>query len=432
MNRIVTLLFTSLALALAPVSAAVAQPDPFAEEEEEGPFEVGGNLKMFALGVVPYQHTLMFDDPLITGFAIGRLKLDAEAGDVVDATIHPILTTTTAGGGAGFGITSIGVGGQRPQAYELSGMLAESQLGGLQVMIDRAMLTIHAPHLDVTVGRQPISFGAAYFFTPMDLVTAFSPATIDREYKPGIDAIRADFYFGETGQITGVAAYAGDWDLDGLIFASHARMNIANVDFGVFAAEAWGDAVGGVDITTDIAGVGLRGEATATFPDNETDGAFLRAVGGADVQLPLNGSLLGEVYLQTLGEDDPAQYLEFIEDNKRFARGELWLMAQMYAAASLSWEMHPLLRPGLAVVLNLQDGSVMASPSLSWSVADEVAVSFGAQIVHGDRPPEIPPLDLLNPDGTPKDADEISALLVPRSEFGLYPNIFFVQTSVYF
>ena len=42
--------------------------------------------------------------------------------------------------------------------------------------------------VDLQIGRQPISFGNGFVFSPLDLVQPFSFATIDNEYKPGIDA----------------------------------------------------------------------------------------------------------------------------------------------------------------------------------------------------------------------------------------------------
>lgn len=428
-TTLITLLL--FAGALIGSASAVAQPDPFADDEDAGgPFLIGGNVKTFATGMFPYEHLLLPDDPVVSGLAVGRVTVDVTALEVIDAELHGLFAATSAGGATG-GFLQSGVAVGRPEAIDLSWELSDSPLGGLTFVIDRAAVTAHLPHVDLTVGRQPVSFGAAYFFTPMDLVSPFSPATIDREYKPGVDAFRADFYFGMATQITAVAAYADDWSLDGLIVASHARTNIAGSDVGLFLAEARGDLVTGVDIATDAFGVGLRGEATATFPDNETEGAFIRAVVGADVILPYNASLLGEVYVQTLGADDPADYLAFTS-GERFSRGELSLAGRLYGAAAFSWELSPILRPGISALINLEDGSVSVSPTVSWSVADEVSVAFGAQVSTGERPRDIAPADLVNPDGTPKTEAEIAGLFVPESEFGLYPSVVFLQMSAYF
>ena len=51
---------------------------------------------------------------------------------------------------------------------------------------------------------------------------------------------------------------------------------------------------------------------------------------------------------------------------------------------------------------------------------------------HRQRPRDLAPTDLINPDGTPKTEQQISTLFVPRTEFGLYPNVAFLQMSAYF
>jgi len=47
------------------------------------------------------------------------------------------------------------------------------------------------------MGRQAISLGTTYFWNPNDLLTAFSPYEFDRDYKPGVDGVKADFALGK-------------------------------------------------------------------------------------------------------------------------------------------------------------------------------------------------------------------------------------------
>ena len=48
------------------------------------------------------------------------------------------------------------------------------------------------PRADVTVGRQAITFGKAYFWNPLDEFLPFDARQIDRDYKAGVDAVRVD------------------------------------------------------------------------------------------------------------------------------------------------------------------------------------------------------------------------------------------------
>jgi hypothetical protein len=304
---------------------------------------------------------------------------------------------------------------------------------------------VRIPHFDLTIGRQPISFGTGFFFTPMDLVAPFSPATIDREYKPGVDAIRGDLFLGTATRFTALISYAGDWNLDGMVAAGHARTTVVGVDLGAFLARAYGDQVFGIEMAGDAMGLGLRAEATATFPAKATafdidDGElivptggpspFLRAVVGADLRFD-TVSIFGELYMQTLGELDPDDYLQRFAD-ERFSRGELWLVGRYYGAVSASWQMNPLLTTSVSAFMNFGDASLMISPALSWSVSNEVDVNIGAQLSQGRRPKEVTEADLLRPDGMPKSPAEVQALFQPQSEFGLYPYVGFAQLRVAF
>ncbi len=44
----------------------------------------------------------------------------------------------------------------------------------------------------ITLGRQPVSFGRAKLWSPMDLVAPFALTEVDTEYRPGADAVRID------------------------------------------------------------------------------------------------------------------------------------------------------------------------------------------------------------------------------------------------
>jgi hypothetical protein len=417
---------------------ALSLPAQFGFEEDEG-FELAGSVKTFMVGSIPYDHVLLPEDPALLGVLAARLRIEENAGDNVRFELHPVLVASSAGSALGGSFTQLGVALARPEALDLSFDLAESELGSALFLIDRANVKLSVPHLDVTLGRQAISFGQGFFFTPMDLVTAFSPGTLDREYKPGVDSVRGDLYFGTATRITAVAAYGGDgetWDLDSAIFAAHARTNIIGVDMGVFGSWNRADRVVGFELATDFAGLAVFGEATATFPYVDADSSspgdededyvepgrpFLRAVVGAQALFPEgNASLLVEVYAQSLGASDPARYLQ-VAQGKRFARGELSLMGQLYGAASFSWELDPLTRPGIFALANLQDGSLLFGPSISWSLSDELNLAVGGQFAAGDRPDDISIEELA-----------LGAPLTINTEYGLYPSTVFAQLSAYY
>ena len=287
--------------------------------------------------------------------------------------------------------------------------------------------------MDFTVGRQPVSFGSSYFFTPMDLVAPFSLTVIDREYKPGVDAARADFYIGTGGQVTAVAAYAGSWDLEGLVLVGHGRFTLDLWDISVLLGAVHQDFVVGVDASGSIGGIALRAAATLTVPPQgaEDQEPFLRLVVGSDYRFSNGITVLAEIYYQGIGEIDPSRYLSFAS-SARFARGELVSMGQLYAAATVAVELNPIVSINAAITLNMLDGSALLSPGLSWSISDHADLVLGAMIALGKRPEDIELIDLFGPDGLPIGEEDFGQVFRPRSEFGLYPQTAYLQINAYF
>lgn len=388
--------------------------------------DLGGDVKTFFVGVVPYEHALMPEDPFALGALDLRLKLDAALGEQLSLTLHHQLALSS-GQGMAVGLGA-GTGAQgeaaAPQALDLSWAVADGQGMQATLRVDRAFVRLKLDMLDVLVGRQPVTFGSTFFFTPLDLVAAFSPTTIDREYKPGIDAARADLFLGTSGRLTLVAAYAGDWNLDQVILAARASSTFDVWDVGLLAARSRGDLVLGVDVTGDVMGVAVRGEGSVTRPRHGDP--FVRAALGSDVRPGYGLTLMGELYAQSLGADDPADYLQ-VAASERFARGELWAMGQYYAAISVSYELLPIVNLGAFCVANLADTSALIGPSLAWSISDEAELGLGAYIGVGERPEDI---DLSAAAG-PGAAGALP-VLKPRSEFGLTPAAFFAELKAYF
>lgn len=394
----------------------------FAQEEGGPTVEVHGDVKAFVVGVVPYEHSLLGGQALVQGIGDGRLKLSAAWGRWAAEVHHEI--TLLERGATGLPGASTGVGLTAPEAVDLTWQVDQDDLV-LRGRTDRLWVRGRFGAVDVTLGRQPVSFGAGTVFTPLDLVAPFHPATIDQEYKPGVDAARVDAFFGTSGQITGVVAYAGDWELDGMVGALYAQGTVGVTDVGGFLGMVHGEPVFGVSLSSSVGPVGLYGDATWTLP--EDDDPFVRAVAGVLWMPTGTTTFSGELYAQTFGADDPSEYL-LIAQSARFARGEVWQLGRYYAAVAVGQEITPLVRVNAAVITNLLDPSALLAPGVTWSVAENAELSAGAWIGLGQRPGE---LRFLTEDPL-LDPDAFLRSLGVRSEFGLYPAALFLRLATYF
>lgn len=399
--------------------------------------EVTTNLdvKTFFVTVHPFEHVLMPPSDTAQGFVDMRGRLQWEFLDNLSVEVHHVVTSGTPqyqtqlqldlaemGVELEEGMASnlmTGVGLQAPEAVDLSWSMDDTDLF-LQGRTDRLFLQTSFGNHTLRVGRQAISFGHGMVFNPMDLVQPFSIATIDNEYKAGIDAVRLDSYFGMTGQVTGVIAYAGSWDRDGLTAVLNAQGTIGLTDISVFAGSVRSDVVLGTGLVSSVGAVGLHSDVTLTLPETDED-PFIRVTTGALWRPFSSSSVTMEYYYQSLGASDASGYLDFASSD-RYARGELWVMGQHYATIGWGQELTALSMLNAAFIANLKDASMMVSPSLSVSVSDNVQMVAGGYVGVGERPNATSTTEiLLN-----------SKALELNSEFGLMPGSGFIQVRSYY
>lgn len=399
----------------------------FGLDEEEALTEAGLSPEPFAQGVASAR--------LKGVAALGPVRLDAAwavAARNADGSSSPV----------GFGT---GVGASAPELLPLS--WAPDTGSGLTVLhrIDRLVLSAKLPHVDLALGRQPVSLGVGQVFTPMDLVNPFHPATIDSEYKPGVDALRVDAYAGTSGKLTVVGAWAGqpilgedavdpaDPVLEDLVLAASGQVTVGVTDLIGFVGEVRAEPVFGVGTASSAGPIGLHGEATLTLPSGD-EPPFLRAVAGADGRPTSKTTLSGELYVQTFGADAPEGYLDML-GSARVERGEVWALGRRYGSLAVAQEITPLVYGSLAVISNLGDPSALLAVSGSWSVADNADLVFGGYRGLGLPPDEVLFDVVLDPAGggltvvPPSDTALAGSV---NSEFGLYPTMGYVQMRAYF
>lgn len=404
-----------------------------------------GSLATLGLGEAEALEQLgLASPPFAQGVMSGRLKASTELG-VVRAEAHWALaaqTTNTSTAVAGLGT---GVGLTAPELVPLTWSPDTGDGLSFRHRLDRLVVSAKLPPVDLALGRQPVSFGVGRIFTPLDLVNPFHPATIDAEYKPGVDALRVDVYSGVATRLTVVGAWAGDpvvgkdrrdTDapvLDELVLAASGQGTLGVTDVLVFAGVVRAEPVFGLGSASSLGPVGVHAEGTLTLPGDGED-PFVRAVAGADGRPTGTTTVLGEVYLQSLGATDPANYLA-AASGPRFQRGELWQMGQLYGSVSLAQELTPLVHGSFSVISNLRDPSALLALGGSWSVADNADVGFGAWYGLGRAPETVDVSVIVDPTTQAllvalPDDDALAASV--RSEFGLYPLVGYVQVRAYF
>ncbi len=269
---------------------------------------------------------------------------------------------------------------------------------------DRLNAKVDLGLADLIFGRQAISWGVGYLWSPVDLLTTFSPLQINRDYKAGIDAMLLDVPLGPFQE--SYLAYAPDEKWSNSALLGRHRLRLGPMDMAVTGGWIISDYVLGGEINADVKGVGVRLEATHTWP--EVTSRFVRAVLGFDYQFTPDLFLQLEYYYNGFGTTDPARYLQ-VMSAPRFQRGEVFNTAPHYIGGNGRYQLTPLIILNGNTIINLNDGSALLEPAMVYSLSDNAEIRLGAIFAVGKRP-----------------KDNL------RSEFGTYPHLGFGEVVYYF
>ncbi len=314
--------------------------------------------------------------------------------------------------------------------------LSEDWLGddadlGAPAWIDRAALKLALPWADLTLGRQALSFGKAYFWNPLDVFLAFDPRQFDRAYKAGVDAARVDLPLGDFSGLTLLGVLGrrldplGAWSEGegGRAAASWygsallARLfgNLAGWDLGLQGGKLYGGWQVGAAASGERWGLELRAEAAWFWAEDSGPLPLLPAEPELRDALSavlglgrrFEGDLVVELEYLYQGAGDPD---DLMAAALRQAGGATYHWSRNVLGLMGSYPLHPLWQSSLALLLSLDDGSALLQPGLVFSVADEAELLLGALLPWGERP----------------------AGLTLRSEFGSYPAMGYLQFTQYF
>jgi hypothetical protein len=371
-------------------------------------FDLTGHVKFFSLTSFPYELDGFVPETSGSSLVDARLKLLWRPTRKLRLELHPQLTLKQQTSPV-IGVRT-GVDQAAGEGLPLSVALVDESRLMLGARFDRASLRWDVKRLRMTLGRQPISFGKGRLFTPLDLVSPFSPNTLDTSYKPGVDALRFDLFRGVSGRVTVAAAYLDDWTLEGSALVANAKGSVGDWELEGFAGSLYGESVLGGSAFYNAGKLGYFGDINITLAE---DDPFVRAVMGTQFKPTAKSMISTEVYYQSLGSDEPKDYRRQYS-NPRYARGELWLAGKLYAGIGGQYELTPLLHLGGALIANPLDRSFLLMPSLAWNAAENASASVGFMLGLGERP-------------------EITGFLPTlKSEFGTLPNIAFVSGRFFF
>ena len=300
--------------------------------------------------------------------------------------------------------------------------------------LDRFNLKATFAKADITAGRQPITFGKAYFWNPLDIFLPFDPRQFDRDYKAGVDALRLDIPVGSFTGINLIGVTGRELDSSGNY-----------IDHGTLNASWYGSALLGRTFTTlqgwDLAlqggkiyggyqlGGGLVGEIGPV--ETRAEAAYYWAQDSEPLPFPLEGNLVEDSFTAVVGcghrfDNTLTVEIEYFYNGAgdsndldasfaRFASGNILQMSRNLTGFLISYEFEPIITGQFTALYSWDDPSTQIQPILTWSPSDNTDLILGASINLGDRP-----------------TGDSSGQVKIRSEFGTFPDYYFMEFKLYF
>jgi hypothetical protein len=335
--------------------------------------------------------------------AIGPVRLEAAYEHVLVYQAHP---------GAAVGALSAGAAPSPGDWLDLDWTLR--QRGDLEWRhrFDRLNASVTAGRLELRVGRQAISWATTLFLSPADPFAPFDPTDPFREYRAGVDAVRAQYFPGPFSQLDVVVRPTVTATGRTLTAAARGRVTVSSWDLSAWAGAVNGDAAAAAGATGAVAGAALRLEVSVR--GDPAGRATIRGAAGADRRWGVFGRDLYavlEYQHDGFGAARPEQ-LAAVLVSAPFRRGEMQVLGRDVVAGQLRYQVHPLVAVELLVLWDPGDGSALLAPAAAVSASNEMSVRVGLFTSVGDR--------------TVSPAGGIG------SEFGPTPRFAYVSASIFF
>ena len=291
------------------------------------------------------------------------------------------LTLQQRGANTGFGIGAVPSGGEW---FDLESTVEERAHVRWRHRFDRFNVGWSPSRsMDLTVGRQAVSWGTTLFLTPADPFLPFSPSDPFRQFRGGVDAGRLRLYPGPLSSLDLVVRPTATAMGEELTALLRGLTTWKNWELSGWGGTLYGDRAGALGAAGAVGVWAVRVEAVIREIRGRVIGRGslgldrILQVGGRDLFVVL------EYQRDGLAAAGPSAYLDILQ-SPEFQRGELQVLGRDEAVLQASYQFHPLWSVGGLWLWNLNDRSALLAPSLAYSAGNEVSISGGIYIGLGD------------------------------------------------
>lgn len=393
------------------------------DEGQRGELAIAGKATYLASDA-PSDPVLFPDEHTETTLARLRLGLEVTHTDWMDSELAYEQRARWLSGSTGVGAANGFLPSQARAPFRLTQLdweITADDDALYRHEIDRGLVALHPEWGDVTIGRQAIGLGRGVLFGAVDVFNPFSPLEVDREWRRGVDAVRAEYRLSTTSSAEFIAAFGETWEQSAVL--GRIRGYLGEVDGSLIFGKRAEDFMVGSAFSAVVGEAEVHGElAVFDTPEAQPDGTLwggkhlaTKAVIGSSYTFDVGDglTLLGEYHYSDFGVEDAEDVVVRLQNRdfqRRFLRGDTQILGREAIASQLSYPFSDAINGSVLVLTNPTDGSGVVSPSLRWDLNENVTLITTIFVSWGDEP----------------SGGEF------RSEHGATPTSLFFQAAIYY
>ncbi len=291
--------------------------------------------------------------------------------------------------------------------FDLTHVIDEGGKDATLHRLDRLTVGYTGKKTVLRVGRQALSWGNGLFYSPMDLVNPFDPATIDTEYKTGDDLLYTQYLRDSGDDVQGAWVVrrdleSGDVESDEATVALKYHGIRGELEYDVLVAEHYDDTVVGIGGGVSVGGAIWRADLVATHTDNDTVIQLVTNLSYSWTWKDRNMSGAIEYFYNGFGVSTDSYDLPSVTSEPdliaRLERGELFSIGRHYLAGSIIIEMTPLWTVTPTVLANVADPSALLQFVTNYSLSDNMTLLASLNLPVGPEGSEFGGIDAAVPD----------------------------------
>ena len=251
-------------------------------------------------------------------------------------------------------------------------------------ILDRAYMRYSEDNWELTIGRQRINWGVNLAFNPNDLFNAYSLVDFDYQERPGVDAVRFQYYGDDMSSFEGAVQIGNS--LDSSVIAGLWKFNKWKYDFQFLAANYFKDIAIGTAWAGNIKKAGFKTEVSYFQPKSK----FFESNGALSLSTTLDYSFKKGTYINASVLYNSSGISQSLNSSNLFQTfiGDISAKSLMPSKwtyfGQVSGAFNPALNGSFAVFYMQGINLALFMPSIVYNINDDWELMLTAQSAFGE------------------------------------------------